>query len=119
MRKLLLASALVGSSIVGSAALAAELPVKSAPRPMPVRTWTGCYIGAGGGYGFATQQRQVINNEGPLVFEGDTAELALNSDPGTVLYTDTLGSRGWFGTIQGGCDYQFANSNWVVGVFAD
>src|SRR5689334_15946898 len=117
MKNVLLA--VVGSALMGSAALAADLPVKAAPRPIPVHSWTGCYVGAGGGYGFSTQQRQVINNEGPLVFDGDNAELALNSDPGTVLYTDTVGGRGWFGTVQGGCDYQFANSNWVVGVFAD
>ena len=30
----------------------------------------------------------------------------------------TAGGRGWFGTVQGGCDYQFA-PNWVVGAFAD
>jgi outer membrane immunogenic protein len=31
----------------------------------------------------------------------------------------TGGARGWFGTVQGGCDYQFGGSNWVVGAFAD
>ena len=30
----------------------------------------------------------------------------------------TNGGRGWFGTVQVGCDYQFAQ-NWVVGVFGD
>ena len=35
--------------------------------------------------------------------------------------TVTNGGRGWFGTVQGGCDYQFAGpyGNWVIGAFGD
>jgi len=46
---LLMATTTVG--IIGSAASAADLPIKSALIPAPVYNWTGCYIGAqlGGG----------------------------------------------------------------------
>ena len=37
--------------------------------------------------------------------------------------TDTFstGGKGWFGTVQGGCDYQFKTGSWaiVVGAFGD
>ena len=44
----------------------------------------------------------------------------IETDPGAVRLTPTAtaGGRGWFGTVQAGCDYQFA-SRWVVGVFGD
>jgi outer membrane immunogenic protein len=32
--------------------------------------------------------------------------------------SETSGGSGWFGTVQVGCDYQFASS-WVIGAFAD
>ena len=37
--------------------------------------------------------------------------------PVTAGETDT-GGKGWFGTVQVGCDYQFAD-RWVIGAFAD
>ena len=37
--------------------------------------------------------------------------------PVTAGETDTAG-KGWFGTVQVGCDYQFAE-RWVIGAFAD
>lgn len=89
-----------------SRALAADLPLK-APRitPPPV-TWTGCYIGAGVGYGMWTQ------NHYP------------ETDPGFVqeLPPTTGGGEGWLGRGGGGCDYQFAVpklGNFVVGVLGD
>src|SRR5437660_8068157 len=43
----------------------------------------------------------------------------LNSIDGlTTSQTVTAGGRGWFGTVQVGCDYQFA-SDWVIGAFGD
>ena len=43
-----------------------------------------------------------------------------NANPDAVRRprSATAGGRGWFGTVQAGCDYQFA-SRWVVGVFGD
>src|SRR4051794_4590164 len=90
--------------IVPAAAFAADLPVKAAARPMvaaPAFSWTGCYVGAGGGYGMWNQE--------------NTAEAITGA---VVSRETTTGGRGWFGTAQVGCDYQFA-PNWVLGAFGD
>ncbi len=80
--------------------------MKAAPLPVPVASWTGCYIG--GGYGLWDQ-------ENTNFFD------ATATSPRTqVSVTDSAGGRGWFGTVQGGCDYQFGlgNSQFVLGAFA-
>ena len=110
MKKIILFSAAALSLLVPAAAIAADLgrpaPVyKAPPPPAPVYTWTGCYLGGGGGYGMWNQ---------------DLASTAPPEDvigSGTSL-TTTAGGRGWFGTVQVGCDYQVA-SDWVIGAFAD
>ena len=103
MKKTLLAIALT-ASFAGSA-FAADLPMKAArpmAEPIVMANWTGCYIGAGGGYGMFVQRHRTIDPLGVPVTAGET---------------DT-GGKGWFGTVQVGCDYQFAQ-RWVIGVFAD
>src|SRR4051794_37676780 len=87
-----------------SSALAADMPVKAArPAPAmvaPVSSWTGIYVGAGGGYGMYDYDSFV-------------------SLGGVVTSTSgRAGGRGWFGTVQVGADYQFAD-RWVFGLFAD
>jgi outer membrane immunogenic protein len=101
MKKLAIAITAV-AAFTGSA-VAADMPVK-ARYIAPVVTaynWTGCYVGAGGGYGMWNQDNQAFNAAG----------VALE-----LQHTD--GGRGWFGTGQVGCDYQFA-PKWVVGAFGD
>jgi outer membrane immunogenic protein len=104
MKKTLLAIALTAG--FASAAAAADLPVKT--RPMAAApyaapySWTGCYLGAGGGYGMFVQRHRTIDAAGVPVTAGET---------------DT-GGKGWFGTVQVGCDYQVAD-RWVIGAFAD
>jgi outer membrane immunogenic protein len=105
MKKLLLSMAIT-VGFAGSA-LAADLgraPIYKAPAPVPVANWTGCYIGAGGGYGMFNQDHSTL----------DPAGIPFAGQAGTV----TTGGRGWFGTVQAGCDYQFAE-RWVVGAFGD
>ena len=102
MKKVLLALTAL-AAITGSAS-AADLgarPYTKAPAavPAPVASWTGCYIGAGGGGAYS-------NNAHNTVFAGV---------PATA--NTTTGARGWFGTVGAGCDYQF--DRWVVGVFGD
>jgi outer membrane immunogenic protein len=95
--------AVISLALAGSA-MAADLraPAYKAPGPAPVAyNWTGCYLGAGGGYGMWSQEVQGIDTNG---FSTGTS-------------TDNSG-RGWFGTVQVGCDYQ-AGSNFVIGAFAD
>jgi outer membrane immunogenic protein len=101
MKKLLLPALALVALSTGSA-LAADLPMKApAMEPAAVRpmSWTGCYLGAGGGYGMWNQK--------------NTATI------GGVAITEeaTAGGDGWFGTVQGGCDYQI--NRWVIGAFAD
>ena len=79
------------------------------PPPVAVANWTGCYIGGGGGYGLWNQE-----NTGFV----DPPFVAVRTQQTT---TATAGGRGYFGTVQGGCDYQFpvGTYNFVIGGFAD
>lgn len=103
MKKVLLSIALAAG--FANAAVAADLPMKAramAPAPAVATNWTGCYVGAGGGYGMFDQRHRSI-------------------DPFGVPFTATdsdAGGKGWFGTVQVGCDIQFAQ-RWVVGAFGD
>src|SRR5581483_7338939 len=105
MKKLVAAAAIavLGLTAGANAAdLSTRMPVKAAPMVAPAYNWTGFYLGLGGGYGsFDIDSRTLVDATGGVI-----------SDNGTV------GGRGWFGTVQGGFDYQFA-PNWLAGVFAD
>ncbi len=113
MKKLVLAltalAAFTGSA--SAADLAARPYTKAAPPPAPVVSWTGCYIGGGGGYGLWNQENRDYLDPG---FRGATTRTALTD-------TMTTGGRGYFGTVQGGCDYQFGlgSQQFVIGGFAD
>jgi outer membrane immunogenic protein len=112
MKKLVLALSAV-AAFTGSAIAADMAPRYSkAPPPVvaPVASWTGCYLGGGGGYGLFNQES--------TIFQGPPTQPAVTQ----LTQTTTEGGRGWFGTVQGGCDYQFsafANTSFVVGAFAD
>jgi len=98
MKKLAIAITAV-AAFTGSA-VAADMPVK-ARYIAPVATaynWTGCYVGAGGGYGMYNQD--------------------ISADTSGYFGNVTLGGRGWFGTGQVGCDYQVMPSI-VIGAFGD
>jgi len=102
MKKLLAAVAITASFT--SSAFAADLPRKAPPvmQPPPVlANWTGCYLGAGGGYGLFDQEITTV--------VGATGQRSATID---------VGGRGWFGTVQAGCDYQFAD-RFVIGAFGD
>src|SRR5262245_42977228 len=100
--------ALIGGITVAltQVAPAADLPRKApavAPAPPPAPTWTGCYIGAGGGYGLFAVDHFGTNNLGQQGFP-----------------QQTTGGNGWLASVGGGCDYQFSTAgfgNWVVGAF--
>ena len=102
-------SALLGAvgivAIGASVAVAADLPVREAYRapalvPVPIQTWTGCYLGAGAGYGMWNQENRAYDNSG------------------VAVDTTTHGGRGWFGTVQVGCDYQMGPT-FLIGAFGD
>lgn len=102
MKSLAVHTAAISLLLAGTAAAAdIRMPVKAPPpAAAAVFSWTGCYVGAGGGYGMFVQRTQNF----------DTG--VANSIP----YDN--GGRGWFGTVQVGCDYQIS-PNIVVGAFAD
>src|SRR5262249_50937809 len=68
----------------------------------PAISWTGFYLGGGGGYGAWTSRNTDYTNNGAR------------------LHADSYssGGKGVFGTVVAGYDYQFA-SRWVAGAFAD
>ncbi len=79
------------------------MPMKARPAPAPVYSWTGCYLDAGGGYGMWNQSHYAEDRTG--LRSTDT--------------NNTAGGRGYYGTVGGGCDYQFpvgGLGNFVVGV---
>jgi outer membrane immunogenic protein len=92
------------SLFAAGTAVAADMrmPTKAPPPapPPPAYNWTGCYVGAGGGYG---------------MFKQKTREF----DPvfGAFLSHDD-GGDGWFGTVQVGCDLQVGGS-FLIGAFGD
>jgi outer membrane immunogenic protein len=104
--KVLVAATLAAIAALGTANAAdmSTPPLYSAPAPAAY-SWTGCYIGGGGGYGWWTQDSFVE-------FNGVAATVS-----------NTNGGSGWFGQGQGGCDYQFTapvfNVPAVIGLFGD
>jgi outer membrane immunogenic protein len=111
MKKIAIAlTALAALTGTASAADLAARPYTKAPAPVAVvPSWTGCYVGGGGGFGIWNQ---------------DNTGYIDNLTTGTRIQTTeraTAGGRGYFGTVQGGCDYQFAlgSYNLVIGAFGD
>jgi outer membrane immunogenic protein len=115
MKKLAIAITAV-AAFTGSA-VAADMQVKARPYAPPVVTaynWTGCYVGAGGGYGMYNQDTSGLFGGG----SGDGSGSGNGNGNGNGSGTVTLGGRGWFGTGQVGCDYQVMPSI-VIGAFGD
>jgi outer membrane immunogenic protein len=96
MKKLVLA--LAAAAAFSAPALAADMAAKAPLMPAPVAyapSWTGCYVGGGWGYGVWNQEN--------VAYDDPIGALP------RARFTDTAtsGGRGWLGTVQGGCDYQF------------
>jgi outer membrane immunogenic protein len=106
MKRSLLAGAASVVLIVGSPALAADMPLK-APRVLPFFTWTSCYAGAHGGGGWA---RKDITDPIQLVQDS-----ILDSPDTTGVTTARESPSGYLIGGQFGCDYQPAGSPWVIG----
>jgi outer membrane immunogenic protein len=103
------AAAMITVSALGSAN-AADLPLHAPayapPPPAPIYNWTGCYVGAGGGYAFWQQDSFVVSPGGA-----------------PLTASQSNGGKGWFGQGQVGCDYQFTAPYFglqtVIGAFSD
>jgi outer membrane immunogenic protein len=102
MQRLLLGSAITLASVIGASA--ADLYVKAPP---PAWSWTGCYIGAQGGYSSGRTNAISAGTE--------------NGVPDGTLGAVKVPSNTLQGGLGGGtlgCNYQFAKS-WVLGVEGD
>jgi outer membrane immunogenic protein len=109
MKKLVLA--LTAVAAFAGPALAADMAPRYSkappPPPLPVASWTGCYIAGGGGYGLWNQENTTFD---------------VTTVPRTqVTGMTTTGGRGYFGTVGAGCDYQFPVGSWqfVIGGLGD
>lgn len=105
MKRLVLTTAIVAAMTISGAHAADLAPAYKAPPPAQGYSWTGCYVGAGGGYG--------MWNQDSFVSVGGAA----------ITANTTNGGSGGFGQGQLGCDYQFTapifNAGAVAGLFAD
>jgi outer membrane immunogenic protein len=106
MKKFLLVS-LAGTAVMAAAPSdAADLgrrPVYKAPpavMPIPMFSWTGCYVGGQLGWGWGNKDWQDTSSDG--FFLG-----------GHAVISDDV--KGFAGGGQIGCNYQFS-SNWMIGI---
>ncbi len=119
MRKVLLAGVSGVALAAGVPAHAADLgrpvykapPPAAAPVPVPVFSWTGCYIGGHIGWGWGRDKVSIPNL-------AETAGVPPEEVAGLSVPSVTGDTNGILGGGQVGCNYQFA-PNWVVGVEGD
>jgi outer membrane immunogenic protein len=106
MKKLILGS--VAMLVVGAAhtALAADMPVKALPVPVPVASWTGCYIGAAAGYTWGHAKHTSTG------FTNGAA-----NGLGGLDVTRNYRISGGIGGGEVGCNYQMGS--FVVGIEGD
>lgn len=100
IRALLAAAAITAAS--GGTSVAADLPIKSPARTLPIAfNWTGCYLGAHVGYGWG--RKHIADNANSDWFVG--APIDVDTD-------------GFLGGGQIGCNYQ-VSPNFVIGIEGD
>ena len=104
MKKLLLAGIAAAALGIAGAAHAADLgvgPYRAAPAlgPIPIFTWTGCYLGGHGGGGFGRKNAGDPTGENFAAF-GERVRVH---------------TSGFLAGGQVGCDWQFA-PNWLIGI---
>jgi outer membrane immunogenic protein len=117
MKRLFLGSvALVALSLGTTAAFAAEKRVPAytpPPPPVPVYTWSGCYVG--GSAGTSTGRSQHFATAGST-FNNPGIGVANQIPAGTAI-TDEFNLSGFIGGFQGGCNWQWGV--WVFGIEGD
>lgn len=102
--------------VAGGIALLVVASVNTARAQPPAYSWTGCYAGVNGGYGW---------NNGSLSYRDPNTDAdPINHQPdmagATVAYIPTptsVGGSGGLAGVEGGCNLQ--SRQWVVGVEAD
>lgn len=118
MKKVLIGSLVALATAGGSAAMAADMPLKAPPPP--VFSWTGCYVGITGGGAWGRSRDSAPG------FGGATRAL-LGPTPGVVGggifvggadLTDVFNVSGGVAGFEYGCNQQFG-TNWVFGLEGD
>jgi outer membrane immunogenic protein len=103
--------ALLAVFVVGPA-MAADFPVKAAPPPVPIYTWTGWYVGGNAGYGWGDSSDPRIS-----IFDSTGVVLApYFAAPGSNAF-QSVRPNGFIGGGQLGYNYQ--SGNFVYGGIAD
>ena len=95
MKKLALAATAVAA--LSGQALAADMPMKAA-RPAPVVaavSWTGCYVGGGGGYGMYYQEHRGFDEGRPVNPNSPFAVRTQITDTMKVYERDVLKDVTW------------------------
>lgn len=117
MRRILLSGIALIAMVVAMPVLAADIPVKgpvykAAAAPAPV-SWSGCYVGVHGGYGWADWKDKDLPNAEALAGN----PIADEGDPIVFNYSGNYSDNGWVGGAQVGCDHQY--NRLVVGLVMD
>src|SRR5947207_7109025 len=114
MKKILLGSVATGALVAAGSATAADLgtrPVYKGPPPMvappvPAFSWTGCFVGAHGGWGWGKKDVTETARSGPST-DSDVGTLSAGIDTSGAIFGGQIG-----------CDYQFGG-NFVIGIQGD
>lgn len=93
------------ATLIGTPALAADMPLKAPTLPAPVPSWTGFYLGADVGGVWTSESATWNPLPSPLLF-------------GSLATTGTEHGSSLIGGVYGGYDNQFG-SNVVAGIEAD
>src|SRR5437016_8904803 len=113
MKKILLGSVATGALVAAGSASAADLgprPAYKAPpmvAPVPVFSWTGCFVGAHGGWGWGKKDVTEVGRSGPAAATNVAGSASAGIDTSGAIFGGQIG-----------CDYQFAG-NFVIGVQGD
>ena len=113
MKRKLLGIAAI-AALIGTPALAADMPVKAPPAP--ASSWTGFYVGGEAGYGWEDQAVNQVPNDpaAAMLFSGAIGFAAEQPIPGSYK-VDRTGAVGGF---EAGYNWQ-SGSNWVWGLETD
>ena len=114
MNKLILGTAALSAVGLVNVASAADLPVKAPPIVPVVYNWTGCYIGANGGWKWGRFNESVDTTAGSLVVPG------VGLVPFAAGHVDLDHATSSSGAVGGqiGCRWENAE-HWVFGVEGD
>jgi len=102
MHKLIGGGMALMAMVAGGSAVAADMPLKAPPPPVPVYTWTGCYVGLSGGESFG----HANGFEATGATRTPVAPTALGTLGAIGSVSDSFNLSGAIGGAFVGCNYQ-------------